>query len=98
MYLMGADGACSVLELGVDVGAVNGGVATGGPAAALPHKRGMVHLADEQVAGRGLRLRVAFQAEVGVMLHEQLGVNGPVRVVTDGAAFAHGFMLENELA
>jgi len=98
MYLMGAEGACSVLELGVDVGAVNGGVATGGPAAALPHKRGVVHLADEEVAGSALGLRVALQAEVGVMLHEQLGVNGSVRVVANGAAFAHGLVFEDELA
>lgn len=98
MDLMGADGACSVLELGVDVRTVDGGVTTGGPAAALPHKRGVVHFADEQVAGRSLCLCMALQAEVGVVLHEQLGVDGPVRVMTDGAAFAHSLVLENELA
>lgn len=58
----------------------------------------MVDLADEEGAGSGLHLRMAFHAEVGIMLHEELGVNGAVRIMTYSAAFAHGSVLKDEFA
>lgn len=75
---------------------MHGGVAAGAPASALAHKGGVINLADEQAAGRALRLRVAFEAEVGVALDEQFVVNRAVRVVTHDAAFTHGLVLENK--
>lgn len=39
---------------------------------------------------------MAFQAEIIVAFDEQLGVHRAVWMVTDGAAFAHGFVLKHE--
>jgi len=56
----------------------------------------MINIADKNGSGRGLRLGVAFEAEIRVALHEHLGVDGTVRAVTNGAPFTHRGMLENE--
>lgn len=97
MIWCGVD-ACSVLKLGVDVRSVDGGVATSRPTAALLHKGGVVDLADEKIAWRGLHLGMAFQAEIGVVLDQELGVHGAVRIVANRAALAHGFVLKDKLA
>jgi len=59
----------------------------------------MLHLTDVDLAwGNGCpgNLCVAFQAEIVVTFDEHLGVDRAVRLVTDGAAFAHRFMFEDE--
>jgi len=45
-----------------------------------------------------LLLEVAPEAKIGVARDQHLFVDGPVRVVTDGAAFAHGLMLKHKRA
>ena len=53
------------------------------------------------MAGRNvwtLVLRVAAHAKVGVVINEHFLVDGTMRVVTDGAAFVHGFVFEDEWA
>jgi hypothetical protein len=89
----------SVAHVGVDVGAVNGGVTTGGPAGAAAEKSAVRLLADEDVACgniRALNLGVAFEAEIVVALDQKLAIDGAVRGVADGATFAQGFMLEDK--
>ena len=49
-------------------------------------------------SGRGVSLEVTFQAEVVVSGHEQLIIHTAVRIMTSGAPFADGFMLENKRA
>ena len=78
---------------------MNGGVTAGGPAGADLEKSRVIRVADVNVAGgniRALDLRVAAQAQVGIVFDEQFLVDGTVRIVTDGAALAEGLMLENE--
>ena len=53
---------------------------------------------SRRLAGETLRLEVALQAEVLVALHEHFVVHAAVRIVASGAAFADGFMFENERA
>ena len=85
----------------VDVGAVDGAVATGGPAGTAIHVDGMIHFADEELAGlvRGpLNLHVALEAKIVVAFDEELAVDRTVRVVTTRAAFAKRFVFVNERA
>ena len=64
------------------------------PAGSLAQARGMIHSTDQDCPALGL-LEVALEAEGGVALGEQLGVDATVRGVATGAAFAHGFVLKN---
>ena len=59
----------------------------------------MVRVADENVAGWNvwsLRLGMATEAKVGVVVHQQLFINGTVRVVTNRAAFAQRLVFKDE--
>lgn len=59
----------------------------------------MVGVADVNVAGGdvgALDLCMAAQAEVGVVINEHFLINGTVGIVTDGAAFAQGFVLKDK--
>ena len=80
----------------VDVGAVHGGVAAGTPAGATADQRGMRNISDENFAGSGVDLRVAFEAKVHVALNEHFVGNGAVRVVADDAALAERFVFVDE--
>jgi len=71
-------------------------MAAGRPAGAVNEKAGVVNVADKNGSGRGLRLGMALEAKIRVALHEHLGVDGTMRIVAHGAAFAHGGVLENE--
>jgi len=83
----------------MNVGAVNGGMATRSPAGTLPQESGMRRGADVNLTGLAmLHLGVAAQAEIRVALGQHLSVHGTVRVVANGATFAQGFMFENERA
>ena len=74
-------------------------VATSGPACPLAQQQRVIGVSNENLPGRlVLYLRVAFQAEVRIILHEQLTVNRTVGRMTNHAAFAQGFMLEHEWA
>ena len=88
------------MHLSAGVRAVDRRVTAGAPARALTHvselKRGVVLLADEHATADTLCLRVAFQAQVCVALHQQLGVDRAVRRMTDGAALAQSFVLEHK--
>jgi len=76
----------------LDVGTVNGGVTTGGPATAKVEAAGVVPATDVDAAGRARtgHLGVATETEVGIGFGEQLGVHGTVRLMARGAAFAQG--------
>ena len=56
----------------------------------------MITSADQDLADGCLVLEVAFEAESGIALGEELFVHGTVRLVADEAAFARGFVLVNE--
>jgi len=72
-------------------------MATRRPTGAITHERAVIHIADidTSAGSRALRLGVAFKAQIGIPLHQHLRVDGAVRIVADGAAFAHRGVLEN---
>lgn len=82
-------------ERGVDVRAVDGLVAAGGPARTALDVSGVVTTTDQELAGRRLLLIVALQTERLVTGLEHLLVHRAVRVVTGGAIIAQGFVLED---
>ena len=73
---------------------MHGFVASGCPTRALLHAHRVIRPADQQTATRRL-LKVTLQTKVRVAHRQHLGVDAAVRVVTSGAAFAHGFVLEH---
>lgn len=77
---------------------MNRRVAAGGPAGANLQIGGVIGVADIEMAGRNigaLILRVAAEAEIGIVGHQHLAVDGAVRGVANGAAFAEGAVLKN---
>lgn len=73
---------------------MNGFVTAGAPATALGHAGGVVNPTN-QYGGTVLDLlKVAFQAQVGISFGEHLGVDGAVRRMAGGAAFAQRLVLE----
>lgn len=59
----------------------------------------MIFVADQDLSRaneRALRLRVALEAKIVVALDQHLAVDRAVGAVTNGAAFAHRFVLEDE--
>jgi hypothetical protein len=77
---------------------MHGGVASGAPARAAAYERGVRSFADENLPTQCGYLRVAFQAEVIIALHEHLVRDGAVRVMADGATFAQRFVVEHHRA
>lgn len=78
---------------------MNGGVTARRPATALTQKRGVRDSADIDFAGRNarsLKLGVAFEAKVPIVLDQQFSVHGTMRSVTHGAAFAQGFVFKHK--
>ena len=78
---------------------MDGGVTACGPAGAAIYEYGMIHFANEKLAGlirRALHLHVAFEAKIIVAFREKLTVYRAVRVVARGASFAHRFVFVNE--
>jgi len=75
---------------------MDGFVATGGPAGALGQTRRVIRIADENAAGGGLLLEVAFQAKRLVALVEHPLVHRAVGRMAADATLAHGFVLENK--
>jgi hypothetical protein len=86
----------SVTKLRADVGAVHGVVATGGPAVAARHELRMIDLADDDISGISLNLRMAFQAQIIVPLDEQGAIDRAVRRMANGAALTQRFVLPDE--
>jgi hypothetical protein len=83
----------------MNIRAVDGRVTTSGPAGAAANEIGVVHFADEELAGlirRALHLHVTLEAEIIVAFREKLAVHGAVRIVAGGASFAHRFVLVDE--
>ena len=83
----------------VDVRAVHGGVATGGPASASFEEVRVRDFANHEFAGldvRSLHLHVAFQAQIVIALDKELAINRAVWVVAGGATVTDGLVLENE--
>lgn len=70
-------------------------MAAGAPAGALRQQQCVIKAADEHFASGAAFGDVAFQAQRGVALGEQLGVHRAMRLMAGGAAFTHGFMLEH---
>jgi hypothetical protein len=76
---------------------VNSRVAARAPTSALPEEKRVRHAANVDFSRRlVLNLRVTLQAQVGVVLHEQLAIDRTMRVMTHDAAFPERFMLEHE--
>lgn len=70
----------------------------GRPAGADLEHRCMVRVADEDVTGcnsLSLVLRMASQAQVWIVVHEQLLVDGAVRVMANRATLAQGLVFED---
>lgn len=80
----------------MQVAAVDGGMASRTPAGALAQEQGVGNLSDKYFSCGTGRLSVAFQAQIGIALHQQLAIGRAVGVMTRGAAFAHRFMLKNK--
>ena len=80
----------------IDVRPVHRGVTPRTPACTTAHKRGVRHVAYEQVSAHGVHLRVALEAKVVVPLQEHLVGDRTMRVMADRAAFAQRFMLVND--
>ena len=73
-------------------------VATRADAGANPQIVGVVYQSDENLSGphpKTRLLRMAFEAEIGVALDQQFGVDRSVRIVTDDAAFAQRRVLKH---
>lgn len=68
-------------------------MASRAPASALLNPQSVVGAADQEFSALNL-LEVTFQTEIGIANTEQLGVDRAVRIMTGGAAFARGIMLE----
>src|SRR5262245_24024362 len=86
-----------IKHTGMNIGAVDRGMASGTPTGALPQKGGMQGIANIDLATAGvLHLCMAFQAKIGVRLDQQLAIEGAVRVVANGAAFSERFVFKYE--
>jgi hypothetical protein len=89
----------SIEKEGLNVGAVNRGMAASRPASAETEEAGMIDIANVNRAGSESRswiLGVATETEVGIADGEQLGVDGTVRLVATDAAFTQGRVLEHD--
>jgi len=75
---------------------MNGFMTTRAPAGPTVHERGVIKIADVDVAIGLLLLEMAAQAKRLIARNEQSGIHAPVRVVACRAAFAHRLMLEHE--
>lgn len=71
-------------------------VATGTPATAAGNQIGVPGGAYVDVSGGTLHLGMAFQTKVRVVFDQQFSIDRAVRAMTNGAAFAHGFVLKNK--
>jgi hypothetical protein len=81
----------------MNVGTVNGSMAPGAPTSALAEEACVEGGADVNFTGLAmLLLGMAFEAEVGIGIEQELAIDGAMRVVTNSATFAQGFVLENE--
>ncbi len=88
-------GSSLIQQVGVDVGTVDGGVATGGPATATGEEGRVIDGPDDELAGGNtgtLNLGMTAKAEIQVRLDQQLRIDGTVGRMTQGAAFAQGLM------
>ena len=81
----------------MDVGSMHRGVTADSRTVALPQEKGMVHLADDHTATGPGHLCMTSQAQIRIPLHKQLGIYRTMGLVTNGAAFPHGFMFEDEM-
>src|SRR5579872_1854159 len=91
-------GGDSIKVIGLGVGPVNGGVASGGPAGAVTNVPRMVHVTDVKASGRALTLGLGMtpQAKVRVANRQQFRIHRSVGAVAGGAPFAERRMLKNE--
>ena len=74
-------------------------MATCAPTRSLPEQRGVLHLANVNFTRgdtRTLRLGMAAQTQIGIVRHEHLPVDRTVRQMTNHAAFAQGFVIEDK--
>lgn len=74
---------------------MHGRVAARRPARRAAHERAMRGVAEDDVAGGGLRLRVALDAEVHVALVKEFLREGTMRRVAGNAAFAQRLVPED---
>src|ERR1044071_5741084 len=80
----------------MNVRPVHGGMAPRSPARALLQARCMRGIANVNLSRLPLHLRVTFQTEIGIALHEHFAIDRAVRCVADDAAFPQCFMFENK--
>lgn len=90
----------SIEVKGLNVGAVDGLVASGCPAGADAHVAGVIDVANVNISraarARPGHLRMAAKAKVGIANGEQLVVDRTVRIMAGRATFAQGRVLERE--
>jgi hypothetical protein len=78
------------------IGAVDGGVAAGSPAAALRQERPVWHHADINFPIHVLGLCMATQTEIRVGLVQQFAIRRAMRVVANIASLTQSFVLKHE--
>lgn len=66
---------------------MNRGMAAGAPAGASVYKCCVRDIANEKVSAHGVKLGVAFQAQIVVALDQHLVRDGTVGGMADGATF-----------
>jgi len=81
--------------MGVHIGTMNGGMATGGPAGPLGQSRGVV-LISQFNAARSRNLGMASQTQVGITRHQHFVIDGAMMVVAGGATFSQSLVFENK--
>jgi len=76
---------------------MDGGVTTCSPTSAVVNKRGMINIADKELAAgnRSLHLSVTLEAEIHIALHEHFRIDGAMRAVADGATLAQSGVFED---
>lgn len=78
---------------------MDGAVAAGRPARPYPHELAVRDFADVNFPARKTRpldLRVAAETQIRVALDKHLAIDRTVRVVANGATFAHRLVLEDK--
>lgn len=71
-------------------------MATRGPAGSDSEKRRVRNASDKNFSRRSLCLRMAAKAKIRIVLNEHFAIDGTVRIVANGAAFAHRLVFKHE--
>jgi hypothetical protein len=75
---------------------MHGRMTAGAPTGSLTQPGGVGNIASEDFARHPLDLRMTFEAEIGIALHEELAIDRAVRVMANDATFPHRLVFENK--